>query len=451
MHDAGGAGEGQAQVEVAEGFGEAQVELVVHEPHGHLGNAGREFLHFDAVGLVYLHAGIQGQVHGLAARHLGCELALQNLLFQQAQLAVRHHQEVAAAAAGVEEAQALQAAMQLVEALAVLAGLGQLLAQLIQKQPLNHLENIGLRGVVRPQVAPLHGVRNTLKQRPKDGRRNPGPVEVRAPDELGAQGHIKGRKREELREQRAIDVRQRLVVGRQVLLPLVGRLVEHRKPLRQLGAHVGAVGAGVVFEEQLEGVFLEDGRVFGKQTEQDAHEQHFQLVAVVAAAQQGVVQLTHQLGRLNVGGVLGAVLALLVAREEREQVQVLVELLQREVVAGVFVEVVEAEAGEVGDEDVLGQLVVLEAGEVVFGLLHGLFQVAPPAFVLHEQGALPEQVHEALPPIELLDGHLKRGHAPPLDIEHMKKLNPERLGVGALIGGVLPLLGKANGAVFYLG
>jgi hypothetical protein len=113
-----------------------------------------------------------------------------------------------------------------------------------------------------------------------------------------------------------------------------------------------------------------------------------------------------------------------------------------------LVEVVEPEAGKVGDENVLGQLVVFEAGEVVAGLLPGAVEVPTPAFVLHEQRTLPEQVDKALLAIGFLNGHLKGGHAPPLHIKHLEEIYPERLGIGALIARVLPLLGKANGAVF---
>ena len=318
MHDFGGAREGQAQVEVAEGFGEAQVELVVHEPHGHFGNAGGKFFHLDAVGLVYLHAGVEGQVDGLAAGALAGKEALENFLLQQAQFAVGYHQEVAAAAARVQKAQLLQAQVQGVEAGAALAGGGQLLAQLIEKQALNHLQDIGLRGVVRPQVAPLHGVGHALKQRAEDGRRNPRPVEVRAPNELLAQGRVEARKREELREQAAVHVGQLGEGGGQVALAGGGGLVEHRKPFGQAGAHVGAIGPGLGFEEFLKSVFLEDVGILGKQAEEDAYQQHLQLVAVVAAVQQGIVQGPHQLGRPDVGRVFGPVLALLVPRQKRE-------------------------------------------------------------------------------------------------------------------------------------
>ena len=124
------------------------------------------------------------------------------------------------------------------------------------------------------------------------------------------------------------------------------------------------------------------------------------------------------------------------------------QLGQPKFVLRALVEVVEAEAGEVRHENVLGQLVVFEAGEVVAGLLAGAVEVAAPAFVLHQQGPLPKQVDEALAAIGLLNGHLKGGHPAALHIEDVEEVNPEGLGVGAFVGGLVPFLGKANGAVF---
>lgn len=107
--------------------------MVVHEPHGHCGKAGGKFLQLNAVGLVDLHAGVEGEVHSLAAGALAGEEAFENFLLQQAQLAVGHDQEVAAAAAGVQKAELFEAAVQGIEAGAALAGGDQLPAQLIEK------------------------------------------------------------------------------------------------------------------------------------------------------------------------------------------------------------------------------------------------------------------------------------------------------------------------------
>ena len=38
---------------------------------------------------------------------------------------------------------------------------------------------------------------------------------------------------------------------------------------------------------------------------------------------------------------------------------------------GVFLKVIEAEAGEVGNEDIAGQVPVLDTGEIILGLLIG--------------------------------------------------------------------------------
>ena len=64
---------------------------------------------------------------------LAGEEAFENFLLQQAQLAVGHDQEVAAAAAGVQKAELFEAAVQGIEAGAALAGGDQFPAQLIEK------------------------------------------------------------------------------------------------------------------------------------------------------------------------------------------------------------------------------------------------------------------------------------------------------------------------------
>ena len=50
---------------------------------------------------------------------------------------------------------------------------------------------------------------------------------------------------------------------------------------------------------------------------------------------------------------------------------------------------------EIAQQDIARQVGILEAGEVGEGLRFGFSEVAPRAFLLHEQYALPEEVDEA--------------------------------------------------------
>ena len=53
--DGGGFLERQADEVLAEGFGKANVHLVIHQPHGHFGDAGGPFADLDAVEGVHIH------------------------------------------------------------------------------------------------------------------------------------------------------------------------------------------------------------------------------------------------------------------------------------------------------------------------------------------------------------------------------------------------------------
>ena len=83
------------------------------------------------------------------------------------------------------------------------------------------------------------------------------------------------------------------------------------------------------------------------------------------------MEFAHALGGLDVNRVL-----LLVGRGEipgdkAEQPDVFIKILDGEFVLLVFLKVIEAEAGKVGNEDVARKVSIFEAGKIVFGLLEG--------------------------------------------------------------------------------
>ena len=94
-------------------------------------------------------------------------------------------------------------------------------------------------------------------------------------------------------------------------------------------AEVGAVFGGAVFEVEAEGFALEDAGVLGEEAEEDADEEAFEVVAGVAAGFEGVVEVAHDFDGFEVDGVLFLELVLLVAGDEGEGVDVLVEVGQR--------------------------------------------------------------------------------------------------------------------------
>lgn len=94
----------------------------------------------------------------------------------------------------------------------------------------------------------------------------------------------------------------------------------------QVQTQVGAVGGGAIHEIEPECFTLEDAGVFGEEAEENANQEAFKLMACVAACLKRVVETTHDLHRSYVGWVLLLELVLLVSRDEREGVNVFVEV-----------------------------------------------------------------------------------------------------------------------------
>ena len=121
---------------------------------------------------------------------------------------------------------------------------------------------------------------------------------------------------------------------------------------------------------------------------------------------------------------------------------------QVEFVLLVFFQVVEAKAGEIGDQHVLGQVALQDAGEIVQRLGVGPVEVFAARLVLDQQHAFPEQVDEALLVAELFDRLLKRGEPLATDAEDIEKAVPEGFGFGVFGGFVLPIPGRTPGRGF---
>ena len=151
-----------------------------------------------------------------------------------------------------------------------------------------------------------------------------------------------------------------------------------------------------------------------------------------------------------------------VAGNEGEVADVFVEVGQREFDArrqameqrrvGVLLrfEIVEGDAGEIGDDQPAGNLAVapgvLEAADVGHALRVRPSQILAGGLVFHEQAARPEQVNEAPIAGELSDGLLEGGDGAAADAEDVEKLVPEGLAFGGFA--VTPaIVAKGDGAV----
>jgi len=226
------------------------------------------------------------------------------------------------------------------------------------------------------------------------------------------------------------------------------RRVEGLEQAGELRAEVGAVFGGAFFYPGTEGVGgLENAGVFGKEAEQEAHEQQFERVAGVVGFLERVVQLAHALGGFDVDGVLRGDGLRAVTGDEGEIFDVLVQVGEREFVLRAGFEVVEAEAGEVGDQHESGQVAFLDAGEVIEGLGVGAVEIFAARFVLDEERTFPEEVDVTLLVAELFDGFFKAGDALAVDAEDVEEFGPEGFGFGVFGGLKLPAFGELVGAV----
>ena len=155
---------------------------------------------------------------------------------------------------------------------------------------------------------------------------------------------------------------------------------------------------------------------------------------------------------------------LLVAGNEGELVDLAVQLGQRKLDAGDAVageqrqgaillrlQVVQCDAGEVGNNHVARHLVLPALANQVLDILErlrlGLAQVLPSALVFDQQHTPPEEVDAAVPARNLPHRLLERGNGAAAHPEHFKEVVPERLFFAALAPGGRPFLGEGDGVL----
>ncbi len=106
-------------------------------------------------------------------------------------------------------------------------------------------------------------------------------------------------------------------------------------------AEIGAVRRGAFVYPRAECAGgLENACVFGEQAEQQAHQQHFERMTVVARSLERIVQLAHALGRLDVDRVLRCDGLRPVAGDEGEMLDALVQVGEIEIGFGVLFQIV---------------------------------------------------------------------------------------------------------------
>ncbi|OQA29814.1 MAG: hypothetical protein BWY57_03196 [Betaproteobacteria bacterium ADurb.Bin341] len=327
-HDAGGLAQRQTNEILAERLGKAHVHLVVHEPHRHFGDAGGPLLDLDAGEGVHVHLRQRLDVQLLL--HLFPEQRLEDFDLKQAQLAVGDDEEVAAAARRIEEPQLAQPLVELPEHGLAAPGLLELRPQGVHEERVNDLEDIAFRGVMSAGLAALLGVHHALEERAENRGGDARPVEVGAGHQRVAHGAVEVGEAQPLFEQLAVDVREGGEQLVEVLLATLGQGVQHLEEAGQMQAEVGAIFGRLVLDVEREGLGLEEARILRKEAEEDPHQEALKVMPGVATFGQRVVQVAQDLHGLDIDRVFLAQAVLLVARDEGELVNVLVQFLQRE-------------------------------------------------------------------------------------------------------------------------
>ena len=133
----------------------------------------------------------------------------------------------------------------------------------------------------------------------------------------------------------------------------------------------------------------------------------------------------------------------LVPGKEQHRVEMLRRLVDSELdVASVFAELVNADALEVGDDHVLGELVLSNgtAGQVVLGLCLGLVQVGAEGLGFADEHPGLEHIDRALVSRSGADSFaLEQVDAGGVDVETREQVGPERLREARLCSGDLVL------------
>ena len=135
-----------------------------------------------------------------------------------------------------------------------------------------------------------------------------------------------------------------------------GRGVQHLEKLGQMHTEIAAVLIGTLFEVILKQASLEKRGIFGEQAEQEPHQQYFQRMAVVAGRLELVVQFPQFFGGLHVDRVLLAEAAGLITGNEAEKPNMIGEFCQGKIVLFIVIQIMQAKAGEVGNQHVAREI-----------------------------------------------------------------------------------------------
>ena len=226
------------------------------------------------------------------------------------------------------------------------------------------------------EVAASVFVHDALEERAENRGRNEAPVEGTAFEQQVAHGCVETGNPERFTKEGTVDIGKTGELFVEGCVPFVRGRVEYLEKVGNGPAGVGAVWQGLFADVVLKVVFgVENASVVGKEAIDEADEKKLEVVAIVSGVEKGVVEMAHFFGDLDVDGVFVFVDAFLVAGNEAKATYVFGKVGKWKFLVGAFVEVVEAESGEVGDEDIFGEFFVFEADKVVEGLGVGFIEI----------------------------------------------------------------------------
>ena len=168
------------------------------------------------------------------------------------------------------------------------------------------------------------------------------------------------------------------------------------------------------------------------------------------------MESSHALSSLEVDRVLRLDALSGIPGYETEELDMSIEVFEREFGLGTGIKIVKTHTGKVGDNNITGQVTFRQSCKVVERLLICSVEVTAKRFVLGNQCAAPEKVYAAtlggllIKKRQLPDRLFKACDPSAGNAENIKELIPEGLGLSALDPLTFPLAGKGKRTVFYL-
>ncbi len=367
----GGVDEREATEVLTEFLGYLHVHLMVSKPEGYLRDLGRELFDLNAVELIHIDLHFAPQRVQFQLLHFLSRA--KNFQLQQSQFPIRDDQKIPASASRIEKFQPGKLFMQLKELVrAPLRGL-ELGPEVVEEQRLDKFQDILFTRVMRAEIAPPGGtflVHDALEERTKNSRRYAAPIKRATVEQQGPHCAVASGYGQRLFKKPAVHIGESHEYFVEALLPFTLGCVQDLKQHRQLRYEVGAVFLGAVLDEITERTArLKERGVLGKEAEEQPNEHHFKDVSLVARGAQTVVELAHALGGLNVDRVLLGYFLRCITGDEAKELDVLVKVFKREVILRFGIKIVEPDAGEVGDDDVAGQIAFGQAFKIIQSLL----------------------------------------------------------------------------------